>query len=95
MVMNYIRKEIFKQAVDPLCCLCCKENKMISHIVSGCEMLAGTMYNKQHNKVCQYLHWCILQDYNITVNPNWPKHKPKPATLISNQLLVTYNMTQE
>eukprot|EP00957_Ditylum_brightwellii_P200299 15269830-Ditylum_brightwellii.AAC.1 len=47
-------------------------------------MLAGTKYNKQNNK-----------DYNITVNPNWRKHKPKPATLISNQLLVTYNMTQE
>eukprot|EP00957_Ditylum_brightwellii_P208747 15358768-Ditylum_brightwellii.AAC.1 len=52
-------------------------------------MLAGIKYTKQHSKVCQYLHWCILQDYNISVNPNWQKHKPKPATLISNQLPVT------
>eukprot|EP00957_Ditylum_brightwellii_P152432 11604012-Ditylum_brightwellii.AAC.1 len=88
-------REIFKQAVNPLCCLCCKENEMILHIVSGCEILAGTKYTKQHNKVCQYLHWCTLQDYNIAVNPNWQKYELKPATLISNQLTVTYDMTQE
>eukprot|EP00957_Ditylum_brightwellii_P059135 4487219-Ditylum_brightwellii.AAC.1 len=58
-------------------------------------MLAGTKYIKEHNKICQCLHWCILQDYNITVNPNWQKHKTKPAMLIFNQLLVTYDMTQE
>eukprot|EP00957_Ditylum_brightwellii_P100846 7685867-Ditylum_brightwellii.AAC.1 len=58
-------------------------------------MLAGTKYIKWHDKICQYLHWCILQDYNVAVIPNWQKHKPKPATLISNQLLVTYNMNQE
>eukprot|EP00957_Ditylum_brightwellii_P208321 15356826-Ditylum_brightwellii.AAC.2 len=50
-------------------------------------MLAG--------KICQYLHWCILQDYNTAVNPNWHKHKPKPTTLIPNQLSGTYDMTQE
>eukprot|EP00957_Ditylum_brightwellii_P209900 15363786-Ditylum_brightwellii.AAC.1 len=95
MVTNYIRKEIFKQDVDPLCCLCRKENEMISHIVSGCEVLASIKYTKSHNNICQYLYWCILQDYNIAVNPNWWTHKPKPPTLISNQLSVTYNMTQE
>eukprot|EP00957_Ditylum_brightwellii_P183245 13958185-Ditylum_brightwellii.AAC.1 len=32
MVTNHTRKEIFKQDVDPFCCLCCKENKTILHI---------------------------------------------------------------
>eukprot|EP00957_Ditylum_brightwellii_P180251 13731398-Ditylum_brightwellii.AAC.1 len=68
---------------------------MISHIVSRCQILAGTKYTKCHNKICQYLHWRILQDYNIAANPNWQNHKPKQATLISNQLSVIYNMTQE
>eukprot|EP00957_Ditylum_brightwellii_P197964 15081186-Ditylum_brightwellii.AAC.1 len=58
-------------------------------------MLAVTKYTKRHNKICQYLHWCILQNYNVAVNPNWWKHEPKPATLITNQLLVAYDMTQE
>eukprot|EP00957_Ditylum_brightwellii_P010416 787545-Ditylum_brightwellii.AAC.1 len=95
MVTNHIWKEIFKQYVDPLCCLCRKENEIISHIVSGCEMLAGTKCTKQHNKICQYLHWCILQDHYIPINPNWQKHKPKPAVLISNQVVVTYDLKQE
>eukprot|EP00957_Ditylum_brightwellii_P052432 3976608-Ditylum_brightwellii.AAC.1 len=58
-------------------------------------MLAGTKHTKRHNRICQYLHWCILQGYNIAVNPNWKKHKPKSVKLITNQLLMTYNMTQE
>eukprot|EP00957_Ditylum_brightwellii_P164604 12532888-Ditylum_brightwellii.AAC.1 len=36
-----------------------------------------------------------MQDNNVPVNPNWQQYKPKPATLITNQLLVTYGMTQE
>eukprot|EP00957_Ditylum_brightwellii_P097651 7437416-Ditylum_brightwellii.AAC.1 len=58
-------------------------------------MSAGTKYTKQHNKICQYLHWCILHDFHIPVNSNWQKHKPKPAMLISNQVLVTYDLKQE
>eukprot|EP00957_Ditylum_brightwellii_P027875 2106239-Ditylum_brightwellii.AAC.1 len=95
MVTNHIRKEIFKQAVDPFCPLCCKENKTISHIVSGCEILASTKYTERHNKICQYLHWCILQDFHIPINPNWQKHKPKPVVLISNQVSVMYDLKQE
>eukprot|EP00957_Ditylum_brightwellii_P048042 3648342-Ditylum_brightwellii.AAC.1 len=36
-----------------------------------------------------------MQDNNVPVNPNGQQHKPKPATLITNQLLGTYNITQE
>eukprot|EP00957_Ditylum_brightwellii_P094677 7210230-Ditylum_brightwellii.AAC.1 len=95
MATNYIRKTIFKQNVNPVYRLCCNENETISHIVSGCKLLAGSNYTECHNKVCQYLHWCIMQDNNIHVHPNLQKYKPKPVMLITNQLSVTYNMTQE
>eukprot|EP00957_Ditylum_brightwellii_P102856 7837927-Ditylum_brightwellii.AAC.1 len=95
MATNFVRKEILKQNVNPLCRLCCKENATISHIVSGSKLLAGTKYTEQHNKICQYLHWCIMQDNNVHVNPIWQRHKKKPVTLITNQWLVTYDMTQE
>eukprot|EP00957_Ditylum_brightwellii_P087130 6631306-Ditylum_brightwellii.AAC.1 len=36
-----------------------------------------------------------MQDNNILVTPNWQWHKPKLALLITNLLLVTYDMTQE
>eukprot|EP00957_Ditylum_brightwellii_P041145 3114758-Ditylum_brightwellii.AAC.1 len=95
MATNFIRKKIFKQNANPLYRLCCKENKIISHIISGCKLLVGTKYTERHNKICQYLHWCIMQDNNIPGNPNWQTHKPKLVMLITNQLLVTYDMTQE
>eukprot|EP00957_Ditylum_brightwellii_P059138 4487340-Ditylum_brightwellii.AAC.1 len=94
MAKNYIRKKIFRMNVNPICRMCCKENKTILYIVSGCELLAGTKYTELRNKICQYLHWYIMQDNNIPVNPNWQKHKPKLATLVTNQLLITYDMTQ-
>eukprot|EP00957_Ditylum_brightwellii_P031948 2422474-Ditylum_brightwellii.AAC.1 len=77
MVSNQIRKEIFKQEFDPLCCLC------------------RSKYTNRHNRICQYLHWCILQDFHIQVNKDWRKHKPKPAVLISNKISVSYDLTQE
>eukprot|EP00957_Ditylum_brightwellii_P098462 7501476-Ditylum_brightwellii.AAC.1 len=42
MAINYIFHEIYKQAVKPLCCLCGKHNKAISHIASSCDMLHDT-----------------------------------------------------
>eukprot|EP00957_Ditylum_brightwellii_P049562 3759182-Ditylum_brightwellii.AAC.1 len=95
MATHFVRKEIFKQNVNPLCRLCCKEKSIISHIISGCKLLEGTKYIEQHDKICQYLHWCIMQDNNVPVNPNWQWHKTRPVTLITNQLLVTNDMTQE
>eukprot|EP00957_Ditylum_brightwellii_P191046 14546657-Ditylum_brightwellii.AAC.1 len=42
-----------QQEEIPLCCLCCKESKTTLHIDGGCEMLAGTKYTEQHNKIYQ------------------------------------------
>eukprot|EP00957_Ditylum_brightwellii_P016261 1223182-Ditylum_brightwellii.AAC.1 len=50
MATNYIRKATLRQNVNLICRLCCKENKIISHIVSGCKLLTGTKYTEQHNK---------------------------------------------
>eukprot|EP00957_Ditylum_brightwellii_P033621 2549159-Ditylum_brightwellii.AAC.1 len=36
-----------------------------------------------------------MQDNNLPVNPNWQQHKPELATLITNHLLVTYDITQD
>eukprot|EP00957_Ditylum_brightwellii_P073929 5618008-Ditylum_brightwellii.AAC.1 len=62
MATNYICHTIYKQAINHLCQLCRKYNETILHITSGCDMLHSTKYMEQHNKVCTYLHWYILQD---------------------------------
>eukprot|EP00957_Ditylum_brightwellii_P131900 10058231-Ditylum_brightwellii.AAC.2 len=50
---------------------------------------------KENKTKSHIISGCKLLDKNVPVNPNWQKHKPKPSTLITNQLLVTYIMTQE
>eukprot|EP00957_Ditylum_brightwellii_P207935 15355177-Ditylum_brightwellii.AAC.1 len=48
--MNYICHTIYKQVVNPLCCMCGKFNKTILHIASGCDMLQGAKYMERHVK---------------------------------------------
>eukprot|EP00957_Ditylum_brightwellii_P163125 12421242-Ditylum_brightwellii.AAC.1 len=62
MATNFVHHEIYKQAVNLLCRLYRKHNKTIVHIASGCNMLCCFKYVERHDKVCKYLHWCVLQD---------------------------------
>eukprot|EP00957_Ditylum_brightwellii_P110235 8408074-Ditylum_brightwellii.AAC.1 len=96
MSTNFICHEIYKQAVNLLCRLCDKYNETIPHIASGCNMLCGTKYVEHHNKVCKYLHWCVLQDKGRTVVPNWHQQKADKTSSIclgAGRTLM-YNMTQ-
>ena len=45
-------------------------------------MLCGTKYLFQHNKICKYIHWCILKDLNFNVPPTWHAHVPETTTVI-------------
>eukprot|EP00957_Ditylum_brightwellii_P040948 3100488-Ditylum_brightwellii.AAC.1 len=96
MATNYIRHKICKEAVNLLCCLCGKHNEIIPHIASSCDMLLGTKYVEHHNKVCRYLHWCILQDKGQTVAPNWHQHKADktPSICLGVGHTLMYNMIQ-
>eukprot|EP00957_Ditylum_brightwellii_P174734 13304571-Ditylum_brightwellii.AAC.1 len=58
-------------------------------------MVTETKYAKKHNKISQYVHWCMLQDYNLPVNMYLNKNKPKPAVQISTKIMLNYIMTQE
>eukprot|EP00957_Ditylum_brightwellii_P095341 7262435-Ditylum_brightwellii.AAC.1 len=96
MATNFVCHEIYKQAVNPLRRLCGKHNKTIPHIASGCEMLPGTKYVERHDKVCKYIHWCVLQDEGHMVVPNWKQHKADKTLSIclgAGRTLM-YDMTQ-
>eukprot|EP00957_Ditylum_brightwellii_P199830 15233753-Ditylum_brightwellii.AAC.1 len=74
-----------------------RHNETISHIASRCDMLHDTKYTKHHEKVCEYLHWCILQDEGRTVGPNWKKHKAAdtPSLCLTDGCILMYNMKQK
>eukprot|EP00957_Ditylum_brightwellii_P170938 13011003-Ditylum_brightwellii.AAC.1 len=78
-----------------LCYMCSKFNKSIAHIASGCPILLNSKYKKHHDKICTYLHWCILQDHDVPVFNTWHTHNPQPATKISDHITLHYNMALE
>eukprot|EP00957_Ditylum_brightwellii_P034951 2649099-Ditylum_brightwellii.AAC.1 len=59
-------------------------------------MLYGTTYAEQHDKVCTYLHWHILQDVQQPVVPNWRQNKlvETPSTCLDQGHTLMYNMKQ-
>ena len=63
-----------------MCCLCKCKNETISHIVSGCKILASSKYLNRHNDVAKYIHQLILQFFNVTVCQNWYSHVPDNLT---------------
>ena len=59
-----------------MCRLCKTKEETISHIVSGCTMLAGTKYTNRHDRIGTYLHWCILKELGHKTCDDWYKHVP-------------------
>ena len=51
----------------------------VAHIVSGCSVLAGTLYKKHHDEVGQRLHWCLCSQFGFPVVRDWWKHNPRPV----------------
>eukprot|EP00957_Ditylum_brightwellii_P128050 9766006-Ditylum_brightwellii.AAC.1 len=60
-------------------------------------MLRGTKYVEHHDKVCKYIHWCVLQDESQSVMPNWKQHKAEETLSIclGAGCTLMYNMTQK
>ena len=67
---------IIKDGRNSLCRLCNKFHESIDHTVAGCPELAKTEYIKRHNNAAAYMHWKILQYYNIKTTDKWYEHEP-------------------
>ena len=77
LATNYVRSEIWKQKCNPTCRLCGEKNETVSHVISGCKILAGTKYTTRHDRIGTYIHWSILKDIGVEVSDEWYKHIPK------------------
>eukprot|EP00957_Ditylum_brightwellii_P171563 13061159-Ditylum_brightwellii.AAC.1 len=96
MATNLICCKVYKQAMNPLCWLCKNYDETGAHIASGCNMLCGIKYTEHHDKVCAYLHWCILQDEARTLVPNWRQHRAEETLSIclEDSCTFMYNIKQ-
>ena len=54
-------------------------------------MLAGTKYTTRHNKICKYIHWCILKDISANKTKNWFEHVPEKS-MDYEDLTITYDL---
>ena len=77
LMTNWKRKVCSLSPTNGKCRLCHTQDETIMHIVSGCKILANNLYTTRHDKVCQYVHWCILKKYNAVKTTKWYLHKPQ------------------
>ena len=73
---RYHEKNILKNREDDSCRVCGLMPETISHILFGCNSLARREYLNRHNNVCKYIHYTILQHYDIPCAKSWFAHKP-------------------
>lgn len=67
---NSVRKNIYHQVESDRCRLCGETVANVTHIVSGCKMLAQKDYKWRYDKVCFHLHWCLSKKYGLDVDPS-------------------------
>ena len=87
---NY-QANILNNGTDPKCRFCSKHVETIDHLVSGCPVLTPNEYMKRHDRVGQYLHWCICKHYGVeTEAKNWYEHHP-PAVVEHKNITVLWD----
>ena len=75
--------------------MCNQNQETIFHILGACDILAKCEYFVRHNNICQYLHFKILQHYQLETGDNWFRHKPmdvlirKNVEIIYDQIITT------
>jgi hypothetical protein len=74
---NYISK--IMKIGNPSCRFCGQFQETIDHLVSGCPTLAKSDYILRHNRVAQYIHWCVCNYYNLDSADKWYEHQTPPV----------------
>jgi len=88
LATKHVQAKIWKTGTSGKCRLCKEQDETISHIISGCKILAATKYLYQHDQIATYLHWCIAKDMGVEVTPSWLKHKPSDSISKEGKILM-------
>ncbi|XP_066912726.1 uncharacterized protein [Clytia hemisphaerica] len=87
---NY-QANILENGSDPNCRFCNKHVESIDHLVSGCPVLTPNEYVKCHDRIGQYLHWCICKHYGVETDASfWYEHHP-PAVVESKNVTILWD----
>ena len=76
VILINFQANILENGADPKCRVCNKHTETIDHLVSGCPILAPTEYLNRHDRLGQYIHWCLCKNFCLPHERNWWEHKP-------------------
>jgi len=82
LAVRAVQNRIYGLAVPLHCRVCGEVPEYIDHLLSGCTLLAATMYLQRHNRVEKIIHWGILKHFNFIVSHNYWDNVP--ATIVEN-----------
>ena len=88
---NY-QKVICGQQVESKYRMCSQHEETVDHIVSGCEVLAKTVYISRHNNAAAYLHWSICKDHDIEITDKWYQHAPETVMHNKDNNIIMWDM---
>ena len=74
------KTKILKISNDSKCRLCKSMDETAEHILSGCQVLAGTEYAKRHNEVAKHIHRNLCENYGIKTPERAWMHQPEAVT---------------
>ena len=81
-------RHILNKQVSDLCRVCMKKSETMSHILSGCDLLAKKEYLDRHNGVAQYVHHAICKNFGFQTTAKWHTHKPSEVILNKNTEII-------
>ena len=77
-------RNILKKQIDDKCRVCHAKPETMSHILSGCDILAKKEYLDRHNGVAQYIQHAICHNFQIHTWAKWHTHKPPAVIALKN-----------
>ena len=54
-----------------MCKLCDKSSETVTHLSSGCPVLAKSKYRIRHDITGKHIHWFLLKKYGIPKGNKW------------------------
>ena len=83
---------ILENGADPKCKVCDKHTETIGHLGSCCPLLALAKELTQHDRLGQYIHWCLYKNFGLPYQSNWWEHKPPKVIENKNGTILLYLM---
>ena len=78
--MRNFQENKLENGADPKYRICDKHTETTDHLVSGCPMLAPTEYLNRHDRLGQYVHWCLCKNFGLPHESNSWEHTPPKFT---------------